>query len=373
MAVRLHWFVPSHGDGREVARKVDRSDLRREPDLDYLTQVAQAAERLGFMGVLVPTGLFCEDAWLTATALALRTRHLRFMVALRPGLSSPLTTAQMVATFQRISDNRLMLNVVSGGDPDEQRRYGDWLDHDARYARTDEFLTVLGGLLREGSSEFSGEHYRIKSGLLTRPPAEPPEIFVGGASDAAKAVAARHADTYLTWGERPADLAGHVAVARGEADRAGRQLRFGTRLQVITRDTAAEAWEVVDRLLEGMDERRIAQAQRRFARSESEGQRRAARLHAGRTDALEVYPNVWAGYGLVRPGTAVALVGSHEEVADRLEEFSRAGVSDFILSGQPHVEEAYWFGEGVIPLLRRRGLLDDARPGSPAPAVAAAR
>jgi alkanesulfonate monooxygenase len=134
---------------------------------------------------------------------------------------------------------------------------------------------------------------------------------------------------------------------------------------VISRDTSAEAWQVARQLVEGMDPMRIAQAQKRFRNTESEGQRRMAALHGGSTDALEIYPNVWAGYGLVRPGVGTALVGSHEEVADRIEEYHSLGLSHLILSAQPHLEEAFAFGEGVMPLLHKRGLL--AEPGDTGP------
>jgi alkanesulfonate monooxygenase len=364
MSLQLHWFIPSHGDGRDVARTVDKRDLRREPDIRYLAQVARAADQVGFTGVLTPTGLFCEDAWLVAAALAAQTERLKFMVALRPGLASPTMVANMVATYQRMSGNRLLLNVVTGGDPDEQHRFGDWLTHDQRYDRADEFLTVMLGALTGTPFDHTGEYYQVRAAMVARPPEQLPQLFLGGSSDAAKRVAARHVDVHLTWGERPEDVREHIAEARAAAEEFGRTLTYGTRFQVITRDTSEQAWAVARRLLEGMDPARITQAQRRFAKSESEGQRRMAKLHGGTADHLEVYPNVWVGYGLVRPGAGAALVGSHEEVADRIEEFHDAGIDHLVLSGQPHVEEAYRLGEGVMPLLRRRGLLEstEARP-----------
>ncbi|MER7274967.1 LLM class flavin-dependent oxidoreductase [Dactylosporangium sp. NPDC000244] len=356
--LRLHWFLPTHSDGREIARDAARRQPRREPDIGYLAQVAMAADRLGFTGVLTPAGLFCEDPWLVSAALAAQTRHLKFMVALRPGLVAPTLVAQMAATYQRLSGNRLQLNIVTGGDADEQHRYGDWLGHDERYARADEFLSVVRGALRGEPYDFHGEYYRVTGATVTRPPAEPPEVFLGGSSAPAKSVAARQADVYLCWGEPPKAMAEHAAEARTLAAAHGRHISIGTRFQVITRDTAAEAWQVAERLLDGMDPQRIEQARRRFSRSESEGQRRMAALHGWRSDGLEVYPNLWAGYGLLRPGAGIALVGSHDEVADRLAEYHALGVDHIILSGQPHIEEAYWFGEGVLPRLRERGLLD---------------
>jgi len=372
MSLKLYWFLPTHGDGRNIARPSagsGRQDtaaaIRREPDLDYLAQVAKAADRLGFTGVLTPAGLFCEDPWLVAAALSRETVRLKFMVAFRPGLLSPLLAADMAATYQRLSNGRLLLNVVTGGDADEQHRYGDWLDHDQRYARTDEFLTVLRGALSGKPFDFSGTHYRVAGAMVPRLPAALPELFLGGSSPAARKVAARHVDVYLVWGEPPSQIADLFAQGRVHADAVGRRIRFGTRFHVITRDTAAEAWAEANRLVEHMDPARRAAAVRRAKLSESEGQRRMAALHRDRTDSLEIYPNLWAGYGLVRPGTGVALVGSHEQVAERIEEYHALGLDHLILSGQPHIEEAYQFGEGVMPLLRRRGVLAEDLTGGP--------
>ncbi|MET8250760.1 LLM class flavin-dependent oxidoreductase [Micromonospora sp. NPDC005197] len=363
MPLDLHWFLPTHGDGRDLAEPARGGGsrpariTRRPPDIGYLAQVARAADGLGFASVLTPAGLFCEDPWVVASALAAQTQRLKFMIALRPGLASPTLVAQMAASLQRVSAGRVLLNIVAGSDPDEQRRYGDWLDHDARYARAEEFLTVLGGLWTGQPVDHSGEHYRVKAALLARPPATAPAVFLGGSSPAAQRAAARHADVYLAWGETPAQLGELLGRAREQAAEAGRTLRTGSRLHVITRDTAREAWAEADRLLAGVDQARIAAARQRFARTDSEGQRRAAALHADGNARMEVYPNVWAGYSLIRPGAGAALVGSHEEVAERIAEYHAAGVDHLILSGQPHLEEAYWFGEGVLPLLRHDGLL----------------
>lgn len=357
MPMEIHWFLPTHGDGREVAAGAAEAGARRHPDIGYLAQVAAAVDRFGFAGMLVPFGLFCEDPWVVAAALAGRTSDVRFMLALRPGFVSPVLAASTAATFQRVSGGRLDLNIVSGGDPDEQHRYGDWLDHDQRYARTEEFLEVFHRAWRGERFDFAGDHYRIAGGLLTRPHPVSPRIFLGGASTAAHRVAARQADVLLAWGEAPAAMAGSMAAAGALATGRTTPLRFGTRFHVISRDTAAEAWGVADRLLAGMDPARIAQAQARFAQSDGVGQRRMAELHGGCVDRLEIHPNVWAGYGLVRPGVATALVGSHSDVADRIEEYHALGLEHLILSAQPHLEEAYTVGEGVLPLLHKRGLL----------------
>jgi alkanesulfonate monooxygenase len=327
----------------------------RPPDPDYLADVARAADRLGFESVLTPTGTWCEDPWISTAALVPQTRRLKFIVALRPDAVSPTRAAQRAASFQRVSGGRLLLNVVTGGDDAEQRRYGDWLEHDQRYRRTDEFLSVLRGAWSGTPFDFEGGHYRVAGATVGRVPEPPPTLFLGGASAAAARVSARHADVHLVWGEPPQAVAEQIERVREAAAELGegRVPRFGIRFHVIARDTAREAWAEADRMLAAMDPAAIAVAQERFRASVSVGQRRMAELHGGSKEGLEVHPNVWAGFGLLRRHAGTALVGSHEQVAERIEEYRGLGIDHFILSGQPHLEEAYRVAENVLPLLRR--------------------
>jgi alkanesulfonate monooxygenase len=285
------------------------------------------------------------------------TERLKFLVAFRPGQVSPTLSAQMASTFQRLSGGRLLLNVVTGGESAEQRAYGDYLDKEQRYERTGEFLDVVTRLWRGETVTAEGKHLRVEGARLTRVPDPVPAIYFGGSSHAAGPVAARYADVYLTWGEPPRAVDTKLRWIEALAAKEGRAApRFGIRLHVIARDTADEAWRVANRLIERVDDATIRAAQEGLARSESEGQRRMRALHhGGDRGGLTVAPNLWAGIGLVRGGAGTALVGSHAEVADRIEEFASLGISEFILSGYPHLEEAYWFGEGVLPELQRRG------------------
>ncbi|MEU5851181.1 LLM class flavin-dependent oxidoreductase [Saccharopolyspora shandongensis] len=378
MSVTTHWFLPTHGDGRSI---VDRphvtptgADTPRQPDIDYLAQVAQAAEHLGFTGMLTPTGSWCQDAWVTTAALLARTRRIKFLVAFRPGSLTPTLAAQLATTYQRVSGGRLLLNIVTGGESVEQQRFGDWLDHDQRYARTDEFLAVLRGIFAGEPFDFDGEHYQIRGATAFEAPDPQPPLYFGGSSDAALPVAARRADVHLTWGEPPGAVAQKVQRLRELAAEEGRTLRFGIRAHIITRDTSAEAWATAQKFVDQMDPADVAASQAKFAATESIGQRNMAALHGGvlRSDAreLEIHPGLWAGVGLLRGGAGTAFVGSHAEVADLIEEYHAVGIEEFVLSGYPHLEEAYWFGEGVHPELARRGLL--APVGAPAPEPVAA-
>ncbi|CAN3127241.1 LLM class flavin-dependent oxidoreductase [Mycobacterium sp. smrl_JER01] len=380
MTLTLHWFLPTYGDSRLIVggghgTPAGAAHSDRDASIDYLASIARAAETFGFTGALIPTGAWCEDAFITAALLARETTSLAFLVAFRPGLVSPTLSAQMAATFARHAPGRLLLNVVVGGEAHEQRSFGDYLDKDGRYRRCDEFLEVVTRLWAGETVSFDGEHIRVDEAALATLPAPVPPLYFGGSSAAAGPVAARHADVYLTWGEPPDAVRRKVEWIRDLADRQHRTVRFGIRLHTITRDTSDAAWSEADRLVGALDEATVANAQKGLHRSESEGQQRMLALHEDNrangtwhdARSLEVAPNLWAGVGLVRGGAGTALVGSHHEVADRIGEYADAGIDEFIFSGYPHLEELFWFGEGVLPILRERGLFSG---GSHAPAAA---
>jgi alkanesulfonate monooxygenase len=372
MSLTFHWFLPTYGDSRNLIAGGHGTSMRgdRPATLRYLNQVAAAAEQAGFESVLTPTGAWCEDAWLTTAMLIQETERLKFLVALRPGLLSPTLAAQMAATFQWQSGGRLLLNVVTGGEPREQLAYGDPLSKADRYARCGEFLDVVRRLWAGADPvTFHGDHLFVENATLQRRPDPVPPIYFGGSSPEAGVVAADFADTYLTWGEPPAAVAEKVDWIRRLAAQRGRSLSYGIRLHVISRETSEEAWAEADRLLRTIPEGEIERVQSGLAQSESEGQRRMRDLHQGRAHdlrSLEVSPNLWSGVGLVRGGAGTALVGSHEEVSERISEYADLGIDHFILSGYPHLEEAWQFAEGVVPALARRGLVTHETPADSA-------
>jgi alkanesulfonate monooxygenase len=364
--LRLHWYLPTSGDARSISDRAFPSldgataATKRPPDIEYMAQIARAADQLGFYGVLTPTGIWCEDAWLVTAALSRETTRLKFIVAFRPGLTSPVLAANMAGTFQRLSGGRLLLNVVSGGHSDELRRFGDFMPHDERYARCEEFLSVVRGAWDEKPLDFTGTYYTVEGATVFEQPKPLPDIYFGGSSPPAIGVAAKQADVYLTFGEPPAQVAEKIGWVREAAAPLDRELRFGMRIHVITRDTSQDAWTEAARLLGYASDEELAETQATLAVSESVGQRRQQVLlekyrHSGDPRDLEIHPGLWAGVGLLRGGAGTAMVGSHAEVADLIEEYAANGVQEFILSGYPHLEEAYWFGEGVLPELRRRG------------------
>ena len=343
------WFLPTHGDGRYLGTDAGA----RHVTMGYISQIARAADELGYYGALLPTGKSSEDSWVVASAMAPLTQRLRFLVAVRPGLGQPAMSARMAATLDRFSGGRLLVNVVAGGDPAELRGDGVWLSHDERYEATDEFLTIWRRLMLGEAVTHRGRHMAIEDGKLLYPPVQAPypPLYFGGSSAAGQLVAADHVDVYLTWGEPLDGVAEKIAAMRALAAARGRTLSYGIRLHVIVRETAEAAWREADALIAHLDDDAIAKAQATYARFDSVGQQRMARLHGGRRDQLEISPNLWAGVGLVRGGAGTALVGDPRQVADRMREYMALGIDRFILSGYPHLEECYRFAELVFPLL----------------------
>lgn len=347
--MQISWFIPTTGDGRYL----NTSQGARLTDLPYLRQIVQAVDQLGFYSVLLPTGNSCEDSWVVASALMSSTQKLRFLVAIRPGIMTPTVAARMASTFDRLSGGRLLINVVTGGDPREAAAEGVFLPHDERYAVTGEFLEIWREIMAGGTSSFNGKYFHVEGAKVYYPALQKPypTLYFGGSSDTGIELAAKQVDVYLTWGEPPALVAEKIARVRGAAEKQGRTLRFGIRLHVIVRETAEEAWRAANDLIRHVDREVVAKAQEALAKFDSEGQRRMAELVKSSPETLEVSPNLWTGIGLVRSGAGTALVGDPQTVAQRILEYAEIGIDSFILSGYPHLEEAYRVKELLFPLL----------------------
>ncbi len=351
--MKIFWFIPTHGDSRYLGT----SKGARQVDHAYMKQIAVAVDNLGYEGVLIPTGRSCEDPWLTAASLIDATKKLKFLVALRPGVTTPALAARMAATFDRLSGGRVLLNLVTGGDEQELKGDGVYEDHETRYKTATEYTTIWREILKRShtgeSFTFHGEHLSVDDAKLLYPPIQEPHppLWFGGSSDAAIELATDQVDTYLTWGEPPAAVKEKIENVRAKAEAKGRKLSYGIRLHVIVRETNEEAWKAAEELIQYVDDATIAAAQAKFKQMDSVGQRRMAELHNGDRSKLEVSPNLWAGVGLVRGGAGTALVGDPETVAARIQEYADLGIDTFIFSGYPHLEESIRFAELVFPLL----------------------
>jgi len=351
--MKIFWFIPTHGDSRYLGT----SKGGRQVDHAYMKQIAVAVDNLGYEGVLIPTGRSCEDPWITAASLIDATKNLKFLVALRPGVTTPALAARMAATFDRLSNGRVLLNLVTGGDEQELKGDGVYEDHATRYQTAAEYTKIWREILTRShtgeSFTFHGERLSVDDAKLLYPPVQQPypPLWFGGSSEAAEELAAEQVDTYLTWGEPPAAVEEKIQTMQAKSAAKGRRLNYGIRLHVIVRETSAEAWAAADELIQYVDDATIAAAQQKFRQMDSVGQRRMAELHNGDKSKLEVSPNLWAGVGLVRGGAGTALVGDPQTVADRIQEYADLGINTFIFSGYPHLEESIRFAELVFPLL----------------------
>ena len=344
------WFIPSAGDNAYLSHP----ETDRAPTPRYLRDIAVAADRLGYSGVLLPTGAHCTDAWITAASIAPFTERLRLLVAARPGLIHPSEAVRQAAALDRLSGGRALVNIVTGGSPQALAADGLFLDHHERYVQTEEFLNIWRRLANGETVTHQGKHLSIDKGRLLFPFVQEPHapIWFGGSSDIAREIAAQHVDVYLAWGEPPAQLKEVIDDVRERAAKRGRKIRFGVRLHIIVRETEAQAWDAANELIKYVTDDAIAAFQRAMAKgSDSVGQARMSALHGGSRANLEVSPNLWAGVGLVRSGAGTALVGAPDTIAERLEEYAQLGVDTVIASGYPHLEEAYRVAELLFPKL----------------------
>jgi alkanesulfonate monooxygenase len=323
----LGWYCPSEGDGRWLGTR----QPERAPEIAYLASVAQAAEDAGAQEILIPTGSvndsFAPDArfmesWTTAAALAPLTRRIRLLVAVNPAALTPELAAHQAQTLWSIAPERIAINLVAGGGPDAGHGAPS-RDHDERYAR----LGELADALRE---RFPGP------------------LYLGGASEAAKALAARAADTYLMWGEPAERIGERIREMRERAS--GRPMRFGLRIHLIARSGGVEAIEAARQLVSKAEV--AAERASEYEDFDSEGQARMNAMPAD--DDGWVAPGLWAGIRAVRGGAGTALVGSHGRVAELLDEYRRGGVDLVIASGYPHLEEVTRVGRRVWPRLTAR-------------------
>ena len=340
------WFLPTSGD----LESFGKPETNRKATFEYLSQVGRAAETAGFTSALVPVGDACQDAWVVAGLVAGQTEKLKFLVAVRPGFIAPTLAAKMVATFDQHTNGRLLVNIVTGGFPAELAADGDFTPHDERYARTDDFVTVMKKYWTERQFDHNGEYYRIEGCKpFIRCSTQPyPALYAGGASEAAEDVFARQVDCYLLWGESMPQLQERITRMRAKAALHGRALRFGVRLHVLARETEAEAQEAARYLVDGVSEATLARARATLTATDSAGESRQRAF--AMTDAdLWVEPNLWAGVGQVRRGVGVTVVGSYEQVARKFAAYTELGLSYFILSGYPHLEECENAGRTWLP------------------------
>lgn len=324
-------------------------------DRGYLRDFARAHEAGGFDRVLIGYYSDAPDGLLIGGYVAEQTEHLGLLIAHRPGFVAPTLAARAFATLDQLSRGRVAIHVISGGDDTDQQRDGDYLDKEARYARTDEYIDILRALW-EGNTpvSYQGTHYRFAQASPAVRTVQRPRIpiYFGGASAAAIRVAARHADVFALWGETYAQVAEIIGKVRSAAAEEGRRIRFSLSLRPILADTEEAAWTRAEHIRETI--LRIggqAWLGPNKGRPANEGSRRllAAAALGDRLDKC-----LWTGAAALTGarGNTTALVGTPAQVADALLDYWRLGISTFLIRGFDPLEDAIDYGNRLIPLVR---------------------
>lgn len=350
--LRFHWRLPQRGEGETGTTRsaqIESADVGI-PDLEQQVAFAREAEQSGIDSLLVDYSYLKPDSIVLSTALGLATTRIRFIIAYRSGIMSPTAFVQQLNTLSTLIGGRLSVNVVAGYSPEEQRRYGDFLSHDERYARTEEFLAVCNSLWSGGEVHYAGRYYRIEGGLLRTPFIAPdcssPELYVAGNSSQARGLAISQGTCWMMMAEAPAKIRRFAP----EVLSAGRSI--GVRMGIIGRPTRAEALDAARAMV--AQEEAARAGERSFVQKSD-----AVCLNRTFEDAEDewIAPHLWSGAVRAFGSTAIALVGSAEDIAEGLLHFREAGVTQFILSGWPKLETMRFFAREVLPIVREREAL----------------
>lgn len=352
MPLKFHWRLLQGGERSAETRGAGASrEATGLPDLEAQIQFCREAERLGIHGLLTDFGASKPDSILLAAALGLTTSKIEFIIAYRSGLIVPTSFVQQINTLSALIKGRLSLNIVAGHSPEEQAFYGDLLSRTERYARTAEFLEACLALWQhDGPANYQGRFYQIKNARLNTPFVAPhrsfPEIFIAGGSDEAREVAIRCGTLWMQIGDTPENLRERIRPVLA----AGKEV--GLRMAIIARPTREEAVRSAHNLVRGLDSSfHEGSREQQFVNGSDSVSFKAKYAAAAKTEWPKPY--LWMGaVGTHGPAT-VCLVGSPQELANAFMEYKKIGVTQFILSGWPKLDEMIFFGEQVLPLIRK--------------------
>ncbi|MFU2325775.1 LLM class flavin-dependent oxidoreductase [Pseudomonas sp. NFX98] len=345
----MGWFCPTLGD--TTAFGDPSQDIPRS--LEHFERVAIAAENAGFDYMLIPVSAICWDAWVVASYLASRTTRLKMLAALKPGYVHPVTQAKMISTFDQMSQGRIYINLIAGVSEKDSYAEGQLAAKEDRYDQLLEEVELMKRLWTEQNVEHNGKYFQVHSPKIIPETVQKPHppFFLGGGSEQAAEISAKHSAVHLFWGDYPERIAGQIVEMRARAAKYGRgdEIRFAMRLQIVCRENEEDAWAAAEALIAGAENSAMAAAAQMAGQSSSVASQRNAEL--SKTAGRKMTPHLWTGITEVRPGAGVAVVGNPQQVAAQLMEFVEAGCTGFCLSGYPHHEEAERFGRLVMPLL----------------------
>ena len=341
------WFLPTAGD--TTAYGVPEAGVDVTPE--YLSKVAKTAEESGFDYILIPVDRACWEAYITGAFITANTSRISSLIAARPGYINPVLLAKMISAFDQMSSGRICVNLIAGQADEEVKSEGVTYTKEERYALMDEEVTIMKLLwTEENPVNFKGYFHQITGASINPKPSRQPRFYLGGGSAAAWELSAKHSDVHLFWGDMPEQIAENITELRSLAARHEREteLEFGMRLQIICRESEAEALQAAEDLIHPIPEARRDLLKIRVAGSEAN--QRVQELAAEK--GLWIAPHLWSGLTRFRPGAGIAVVGDPQQCADTLQQFIDAGCTSFCLSGYLHDEEAERFGRLVRPLLQ---------------------
>ncbi len=345
------WYLPTHGD--TTAFTDASADI--QPSLELFEAIVAAAEAARFEYLLIPVGVTCWEAYMAGAYMAARSHRIRPLIAARPGYINPVMLAKMISTLDHLSRGRIAVNLIAGQNETDVEAEGVTLGKMERYDLMEEEVRILKALwTSEQPLAFTGRFHTLK-GAQIRPKAYQtphPRFYLGGGSAQAWEVSARHSDVHLFWGDTPERIASNIAEIRRLAashDRA-ETIGFGMRLQIVCRETEAEAWAAAEALIAGSSEQDRARVIERTQTSEAN--RRIQDL--AREHGPHIAPNLWSGLTRVRQGAGIAIVGDPTQCADVIQRFIDVGCHSFCLSGYLHDAEAERFGRLVRPIVAER-------------------
>lgn len=345
MTIEVAWFGALCDDDYEF---LGVPDPELQSSWEHCSHIVKTADRLGYDNVLLPSGYTLGiDTVAFASAIATHTSDINLLVAVRMGEVWIPQLARQIATIDQMAAGRVTVNIISSDLP------GESLESAPRYRRTLESMQVLRSLLNGDRVDYHGEFLdleldppRIRTVSGSCPP-----FYFGGFSEAAKDVAARESDVFLTWPDTVSSVGATVREMQDRAASHGRELAVGLRTHVIVRETEAEARQAADRLISRLDPELGAAIRGRSLDAASVGVSRQAELRESSDEEGYAEPNLWTGIGRARSGAGAAIVGSADQVTEKLMAYAEAGVSAFVLSGYPHAEEAERFAQLVLPRL----------------------
>jgi alkanesulfonate monooxygenase len=320
-------------------------------DPAWVRDFSQAHERAGFDKVLVGYMATSADGFAVASYAAAHTEQLGYLIAHRPGFVAPTLAARKAATLDQFSGGRVSLHIITGGSEADQARDGDFLDHDTRYRRTDEYLTVMRRVWTEDRPfDHAGNFYRVAQAFSEIKPVQKPHVplYFGGASAAAHAIGARHCDVYMLWGEPLAAIRERIAQVCAAAAPFGREPRISVSLRPIIAPTESQAWERARGILARIQ---AQQGHRTLPDPEAVG---AQRLMEFARQAEVHDKRLWMPIAAAAggAGNTTALVGTPEQVAEALLDYWDLGVSTLLIRGFDPLNDAVEYGRELIPLVR---------------------